>query len=254
MGITFAEHDRVAGEVFLRLAAEADEFEGYRRPHAARVASIADALAARFRLAREDRSALVFAALLHDVGEMAMRRDYIRRPGPLTEDERLDLWRHPVIGEQEAAKAGADRAVQLLVRWHHEWWNGGGYPDALRGERIPLAARILRAADAYAALTDERPFRPAETETAARRHLTELAGIEFDPRVVLALLALEGLPALRAGGARRSGRLREEEGRASAAEPGAASRAGERTLPAGAPVAPDAAPEVVHAMDSAARP
>jgi HD-GYP domain-containing protein (c-di-GMP phosphodiesterase class II) len=126
-----------------------------------------------------------------------MKRDYIRRDGPLKEDERLDLARHPVIGEQEAARAGADRAVQLLVRWHHEWFGGYGYPDALRGEQIPLGARILRVADAYAALTDARPWRPAGTEAEARKHLGLWAGIEFDPAVVRAFLSLEGLPELR---------------------------------------------------------
>jgi len=197
MGIEFAESDRGAGEAYLRLAAGVDEFEGYAHPHAARVARLADALAERFRLSRADRSSVVFAALLHDIGEMTMRRDYIRRDGPLNEAERLDLTRHPVIGEQEAARAGADRAVQLLVRWHHEWFGGGGYPDALRGEQIPLGARILRVADAYAALTDARPWRPAGTETEARKHLGLWAGIEFDPTVVRAFLSLEGLPELR---------------------------------------------------------
>jgi HD-GYP domain-containing protein (c-di-GMP phosphodiesterase class II) len=84
------------------------------------------------------------------------------------------------------------------VRWHQEWWDGSGYPDALRGEQIPLGARILRAADAYAALTDARPFRPAGTEAEARKHLTLWAGLEFDPRVVRALLSLEPSPELRA--------------------------------------------------------
>ena len=197
MGLKFAENERAAGEAFLRLAATTDEFESYPRPHASRVAALSDALAARFRLARADRTAIVFAALLHDVGEAAMKRDYIRRAGPLTEAERLDLQRHPVIGEQEAARAGADRAVQLLVRWHQEWWTGAGYPDALRGEQIPLGARILRVADAYAALTDARPFRPAGTESEARKHLTLWAGLEFDPQVVRAFLSLEGLAELR---------------------------------------------------------
>lgn len=197
MKIEFAETERATGESFLRLAATVDEFEGYPHPHAARVARLADALAARFRLARADRSSIVFAGLLHDLGEMAMKRDYIKRAGPLSEAERLDLQRHPVIGEQEAARAGADRAVQLAVRWHHEWWGGAGYPDALRGEQIPLPARILRVADAYAALTDERPFRPAGTEAEARKHLMLWAGLEFDPQVVAAFLALEGLPELR---------------------------------------------------------
>jgi HD-GYP domain-containing protein (c-di-GMP phosphodiesterase class II) len=198
MNIELAEGDRAAGESFRKLAEAADEFEAYRNPHASRIARIADALAARFRLSRADRTSIVFAALLHDVGEMTMRRDYIGRAGPLNSAERADLQRHPVIGEQEAARASADRAVQLLVRWHQEWWDGSGYPDALRGEQIPLGARILRAADAYAALTDARPFRPAGTEAEARKHLTLWAGLEFDPRVVSVLLSLEHLPELRA--------------------------------------------------------
>src|SRR5918997_1767044 len=178
-----SEKERTAREVFARLAAEADTFEGYAHPHAARVAAIAEALAARFGLGREDRANLRIAALAHDLGEVSMRRDYIKRDGPLTDEERLDLARHPVIGEQEAARAGADRGAQLLVRWHQEWWNGTGYPDALTREQIPLAARILRVADSYCALTDARPFRPALTEAAAKRELVDRAGIEFDPRV-----------------------------------------------------------------------
>ena len=197
MGIEFAESERAAGEAFVRLAGTVDEFESYAHPHASRVARISDALAERFRLSRADRTSIVFAALLHDIGEMTMGRDYIKRAGPLGEAERLDLQRHPVIGEQEAARAGAERSVQLLVRWHHEWFSGAGYPDALHGEQIPLGARILRVADAYAALTDARPFRPAGTEIEARKHLILWAGLEFDPHVVRAFLALEGLPELR---------------------------------------------------------
>jgi HD-GYP domain-containing protein (c-di-GMP phosphodiesterase class II) len=197
MNLDFSESERGAGEAFMRLAASVDEFEAYAHPHASRVAALAEAMATHFRLSRADRSSIVFAALLHDVGEMTMKRDYIRRAGPLTEAERLDLQRHPVIGEQEAARSGGDRAIQLLVRWHQEWWSGAGYPDALRGEQIPLGARILRVADAYAALTDARPFRPAGTETEARKHLTLWAGLEFDPQVVRAFLSLRDIPELR---------------------------------------------------------
>jgi len=133
---------------------------------------------------------------LHDLGEVAMERDYIQATGVLSTEERLDLARHPVIGEREASRVGADRAAQLLVRWYHEWWNGAGYPDALRREEIPLAARILRVADSYAALTDARPFRAALTVEAARRELNDRAGIEFDPSVVNVFLKLDGLPEL----------------------------------------------------------
>jgi HD-GYP domain-containing protein (c-di-GMP phosphodiesterase class II) len=178
-------------EVFMNLAARADEFENYPNPHGVRIAAIADQIAKAFRLGPRDRFSLRIAALAHDLGEMAMNRDYIYRPGVLRDEERIDLLRHPLISEREAAAAGADRGAQLLVRWHHEWWNGSGYPDGLRFEQIPLGARILRVADAYATLTDARPFREAYSEHAARQHLIDWTGIEFDPRVVRALLTLE---------------------------------------------------------------
>jgi HD-GYP domain-containing protein (c-di-GMP phosphodiesterase class II) len=179
-----------AREAYLQLADAADAFEQYANPHAVRIAAIADRLAETFHMAPQDRRSLRTAARMHDLGEVAMERDYIQRAGSLTDEERVDLERHPVIGEQEAARASADRDVQLLVRWHHEWWNGSGYPDALRQNEIPLAARILRVADSYAALTDARPFRPAMTAEAARKLIVERAGIEFDPAVVAAFLSL----------------------------------------------------------------
>lgn len=187
--------DKATGEAFLELAKTVDRFERYDNAHAQRIADIADEIALAFHLARHDRGSLHAAALLHDLGEAAMERNYIEASRPLTAEERVDLWRHPVIGEREASRVGADRAAQLLVRWHHEWWNGAGYPDALRREEIPLAARILRVADSYAALTDARPFRAAFTEAEARREITDRAGIEFDPAVVSAFLSLEPMPA-----------------------------------------------------------
>jgi HD-GYP domain-containing protein (c-di-GMP phosphodiesterase class II) len=191
------ERDRLAREAYVQLSAAADQFEQYANPHAARIATIADAIAEVLHMAPQDRRSLRNAARMHDLGEVAMERDYIKKPGPLTAEERIDLTRHPVIGEQEAARASADRAVQLLVRWHHEWWNGAGYPDALRQTEIPLGARILRVADSYAAMTDDRPYRKAFTEIQAREQLIEGAAIEFDPDVVAVLLSLEGLEELR---------------------------------------------------------
>jgi HD-GYP domain-containing protein (c-di-GMP phosphodiesterase class II) len=190
MSSTSAINETVASEAFMRLAEVSDQFERYANPHAVRIATIADEIARLLHIGGEDRRSLRVAALLHDLGETAMERDYISRPETLTEEERIDLTRHPVIGEQEASRAGAGRAAQLLVRWHHEWWNGCGYPDALRGEEIPLAARILRLADSYAALTDGRPFRPALTAERARQQIIDWAGIEFDPRIVSLFLSL----------------------------------------------------------------
>lgn len=177
-------------EKLLRISAQMDEFEGYEGVHGRRIAAIADTLGAAFNLASRDRFFLQQAALIHDVGEMSMNRDYIRAPRVLTENERIDLQRHPVIGEQEAAKMGLPRGVQLIVRWHHEWWSGGGYPDGLDTEQTPLAARILRVADAYGSLTAGRPFRAAWPDNVAKKYLVEWAGIEFDPSVVKTFLAV----------------------------------------------------------------
>jgi len=188
--------DSAAAEAFIQLARTTDKFERYEHLHAQRIAVIADEIAQQFHLARHDRGSLYAAALLHDLGEVVMERDYIQATGPLSVEERLDLSRHPVLGEREASRVGADRAAQLLIRWHHEWWNGAGYPDAMRREDIPLAARILRLADTYAALTDARSFRPAMSEEDAQRVLLDGAGIEFDPSVVQVFLSLERFPEL----------------------------------------------------------
>jgi HD-GYP domain-containing protein (c-di-GMP phosphodiesterase class II) len=189
MQTSIAEYKPVSGPIQKR-SSEMDAFEGYDRPHGARIATIADTLAASFNLAQHDRTFLNQAAYLHDLGELVMGRDYISNARGLNEAERLDLQRHPVIGEQEVAKMGLSRGVQLLVRWHHEWWNGLGYPDGLEGSEIPLAARILRIADTYAALTSNRPYRAAMPVDNAKKYLIEWAGIEFDPKVVKGFLNL----------------------------------------------------------------
>ena len=168
-----------------------DDFECYSTPHGRQVAAIADALGAAFNLASRDRFFLQQAALIHDLGEMAMNREYIRSTIGLAANERIDLQRHPVIGEQEAAKLDLPRGVQLIVRWHHEWWNGSGYPDALESEQIPVAARILRVADTFSALTSNRPYRAAMSAEQAKKYMAEWAAIEFDPAVVKAFLSIE---------------------------------------------------------------
>ncbi|HVF30585.1 MAG TPA: HD domain-containing phosphohydrolase [Pyrinomonadaceae bacterium] len=178
-------------EKLLEISSEMDEFEGYTHAHGLRIATIADAIGKEFNLAAHDRFFMQQAALIHDIGEVVMNREYIKENRVLGPDEYIDMQRHPVIGEQETARRGMSRGVQLLVRWHHEWWNGGGYPDALQGEQIPLAARILRVTDSYAALTDNRPRRAAMQDGDAKRYMTEWAGLEFDPKVVKAFLSID---------------------------------------------------------------
>ncbi len=185
-----AREQPVIDDKLLELSSRMDAFEGYSHAHGLRVAEIADAIGARFNLSNHDRFVMQQAALLHDVGEMTMNRGYIHESRVLRTVERLDLQRHPVIGEQETAKLGLSRGVQLLVRWHHEWWNGAGYPDALEGEQIPLAARILRVADSFDAMTQDRPRRKARTTEETLQYMIEWSAIEFDPMVVKVFLSI----------------------------------------------------------------
>lgn len=177
-------------EILNRLADRIDTFEKYNQPHSRLMAQLATRLARRFGLATPDVDAITEAAMLHDIGLYAMSPSYHPVPRPLSFEARLDLWRHPVIGEQQMAKRDASRHAQLLVRWHHEWWNGSGYPDMLAFEDIPIGARILRAVELFSALLCERPYRSALDLEQARATLAASAGIECDPYVVKALLAL----------------------------------------------------------------
>ncbi len=185
-----------ADNELLDVAAQIDEFEDYQNHHALRIAALSMAVAEKFNLASHDLRSLHQSALVHDIGEMVMNRDYIQTERVLNDQEKMDMQRHPVIGEQEAAKRGLSRAVQLLIRWHHEWWDGNGYPDGLENEQIPLAARILRVVDTYVALTDSRPYSVPISVSEARRYLTEWAGIEFDPKVVKIFLSLSDMSEL----------------------------------------------------------
>lgn len=179
-------------EIINRLADRIDSFEKYTRPHSRLIAELATHLARRFGLTTPDVDAIAEAGMLHDIGLYAMSPTptYLSLPRALSFEARLDVWRHPVIGEQQMQKRDAMRHAQLLVRWHHEWWNGSGYPDMLAFEDIPIGARILRAVELYAALLSDRPYRAALDEKQALEALTSSAGIECDPYVVKALLAL----------------------------------------------------------------
>ncbi|HKV41375.1 MAG TPA: HD domain-containing phosphohydrolase, partial [Blastocatellia bacterium] len=177
-------------EITVKLAQHIDAFENYSRPHSRLMADLAARLAQRLGLLQQDINAIAEAALLHDIGLFQMSPRYLLTPGPLGREDRIDLWRHPIIGEQEMAKRGASRHAQLLVRWHHEWWNGSGYPDMLSLEDIPIGARILRSVDLYSALTSDRPYRPRFEETVAREELRSSAGTECDPYVIHVLLRL----------------------------------------------------------------
>jgi hypothetical protein len=188
--MTFSEAERPTGDRLLKIAIEIDRVEGYSEAHAIAIARMAEKIGAQMGLHGVDLTALKFAALAHDLGERAMKRNYLLRPSALSWEETLDLWRHPILGEQAAGELKLSRQAQLLIRWHHEWWNGQGYPDGLAGETIPVGARILRAVDSYFALASDRPHRPRLDRLEAEQVIADLAGIEFDPWIAKLLLAI----------------------------------------------------------------
>jgi diguanylate cyclase (GGDEF)-like protein/putative nucleotidyltransferase with HDIG domain len=152
--------------------------------HVERVQYYAAALARRLELPDLDRQAVEIGALLHDIGKLAVPEHILSKPGPLTPDERKKMQMHAQIGAQIVGAVPFPCPVAPLVHSHHERWDGSGYPSGLRGEQIPIGARILSVVDCFDALTSERPYRPAISKDAAIRILEAEAGRAFDPAIV----------------------------------------------------------------------
>ena len=173
-----------------------DRFEHYAPGHARRVAEVSVALCEALDFEEEDIRVVKSAALLHDIGEVIQRHPFYGAPRSLTPQETVEMWQHSLIGEREVARRGFGRKEQLLVRWHHERWNGQGYPDMLFGPDLPLGARIIRLADTWDALTNDRPWRLAMSEADALEEIKLSAGMEFDPELVGLFIELHQCGAL----------------------------------------------------------
>ena len=158
--------------------------------HVERVQYYASALARRLGLPDLDRQAVEIAALLHDIGKLAVPEHILSKPGPLTPDERKKMQMHAQIGAEIVSAVPFPFPVAPLVRSHHERWDGMGYPSGLRGEQIPVGARILSVVDCFDALTSVRPYRPALSADDAIRVIHEQAGRALDPAIVDAFTAL----------------------------------------------------------------
>jgi diguanylate cyclase (GGDEF)-like protein/putative nucleotidyltransferase with HDIG domain len=179
------------------LARAVDARDVYTGSHSQRVAELAARTARRLGLPDEEVELTRLAASLHDLGKLAIPEEILRKPGPLTEPERIVLERHPQIGFRMLESLGVDPVADWVLH-HHERWDGSGYPDGLSGEGIPLGARIIFVADAYDAMISERVYRRRVSPEEAIAELDRCAGTQFDPSVVAALaeeLALDAGPA-----------------------------------------------------------
>jgi putative nucleotidyltransferase with HDIG domain len=167
------------------LASAIDARDPSTRRHSDHVSSIAVEIGQVMRLSESELEQLEWAGLLHDIGKIGIRDSVLLKPDRLTREERMLMNEHPVKGEEILREVDQLARERPLIRHHHEWFNGSGYPDRLVGEEIPLLARVLHVADAFEAMTASRPYRlvPLSTQEALAE-LRRYAGIQFDPRVV----------------------------------------------------------------------
>jgi diguanylate cyclase (GGDEF)-like protein len=174
------------------LAAAIEERDNYTNEHSDEVVHMARGVAMILGLAAEQVERIAHAALLHDVGKLAVPDEILHKRGPLTAEEWQVMAEHPVAGERILLRIPDLAVIAPVVRHEHEHWNGSGYPDRLKEHKIPIGSRIILACDAYHAMLTERPYRAALSPDDAARELKRGAGRQFDPDVVDALLDLLG--------------------------------------------------------------
>ena len=176
---------------FLEVLAETIETKDrFMRGHARRVALYAGLIADRLRLSAQDREHVRIAAFLHDLGKVGVPTDLLLRAGALDANERHVVEQHPEIGARLIKPLDIPAAVSLAIRHHHEWWDGSGYPDGLAGEDIPLAARIIGVADAFDAMSCDRPYRRALARQVINDEFKHFGGRQFDPNLAKEMLLL----------------------------------------------------------------
>jgi HD domain len=180
----FAEMREMFTQTIGALAEAVDKRDPYTSKHSQRVRLISVDIGRELRVSAGELEALEWGGLLHDVGKIGVPDSVLLKQGKLTRDERITMNAHPVLGAQIIGPVERLAAELPVIRHHHEWYNGSGYPDRLMGDEIPRLARILHVADAFEAMTADRPYRKALSQDQALAELRKFAGVQFDPEVV----------------------------------------------------------------------
>jgi HD-GYP domain-containing protein (c-di-GMP phosphodiesterase class II) len=184
-----AELERAFTTTLAALASTVEAKDDYTAAHGEDVAEMAERVALRMDLSPTRARDVRYAAMLHDVGKIAIPSEILLKPGSLDDAEWKVMRGHAAIGGELVERIDAFAHLAPAVRASHERWDGGGYPDGLAGEQIPLAARIIAACDTYDAIVTNRPYRPARTPAEAAAELRRVAGTQLDELVVAALLS-----------------------------------------------------------------
>lgn len=176
----------------LGLANALEAKDAYTRGHSERVAALARRVALAAGVSPGGADTIAQAGLLHDLGKISVPEQVLRKPGPLSAEEWVVMRQHPIVGAQIVAPLEFFADGAIIVRHHHERHDGSGYPDGLRGELIPLGARVVAVADVYDALTSDRPYRARLTRTEAVRRLEEEAGRTLDAHLTAICIRVTG--------------------------------------------------------------
>jgi len=174
------------------LASAIDAKDEYTRHHSTRVTDFSLKIAGKMGFSEKELGDLELAALLHDVGKIAVPESILNKPGKLTQEEFTLIKEHPVRGEAILSPVIELKEIARVVRAHHERYDGTGYPDRLKGREIPLGARIMTIADTYDSITSERPYRKASSHRYAVKEIIACSGTQFDPEVVQNFLEIAG--------------------------------------------------------------
>lgn len=186
----FESLEEIYIEVITALASAIDARDSYTHGHSHRVTEYAVAIAEAMELGPAEVDIIRNASILHDVGKIGIKEDILKKPGRLTEEERREMEYHPFIGTKILQSVKLLEPVLPLVYHHHEWFDGSGYPDGLKGEDIPLGARIIAVADAFESMTSDRPYRKALPQQEAFAELRFCSGKQFDPEIVKVFMKL----------------------------------------------------------------
>ena len=190
MGTARYEKEREYKQVLYSFARSIQERDIVTYEHSRRVATYAQRLARYLGWSRREARDLALAALVHDLGKTWIGNDILLKTDKLSEEERRKMERHPIIGARILIGCDVHPFYVETVLYHHEAWDGHGYPTGLKGEEIPLSARILTVADVFDVLTSQRPYKAAMSLDEARARLLEGSARSFDPMIVQAFLNL----------------------------------------------------------------
>lgn len=172
------------------LANAIDAKDKYTHGHSTRVAALSRQIAKKAGMTGRDCDQVYFAALLHDIGKIGIRDDLINKEGKLTDEEFEQIKLHPILGYQILSSIKQSPSLSIGAHYHHERYDGKGYPDGLRGEEIPEIARIIAVADAYDAMSSSRSYRAFLPQETIKEELTKGMGKQFDPKYAEIMLRM----------------------------------------------------------------